>query len=264
MTDPSKGTSRILGETPPPGQVGRVRRFFLARLDHKAYLGLHLTVALAVVALGLWAFGALLDAVLDNALLVRWDMAVDAAIHARVTPAGLNIFNWITRIGSPASMAVVALVVAVILWRQHRRTALTAWIAATGGGAILDSALKLLVHRTRPAYGAGYLHGTTFSFPSGHAMGSIVAVGMLLYLLGRYWHPPHVWRIVSIVVGVILVVLIGISRIYLGVHYPSDIMGGWAAGAAWVAICVTALSLVEKPSGPGVIAPTGRRGNFLS
>jgi membrane-associated phospholipid phosphatase len=264
MNDESRGTPRTHGVTPPPSLVERFRRFLRARLEKQSHLGLNLTVALVVIALGVWAFSALLDAVLDNAVLVRWDMAVDAGIHNRVTPTGLNIFNWITRIGSPPSMVVLALVVAVVLWRQHRRAVLIAWIAATAGGAILDSTLKRLVHRTRPAYGSGYLHSSTFSFPSGHAMGSIVAIGMLLYVLGRYWHPRRAWHIASILGGAILVMLIGISRIYLGVHYPSDVMGGWAAGAAWVAICVTALTVVEHPAGPGVIAPTGGTGNFLS
>jgi membrane-associated phospholipid phosphatase len=91
-------------------------------------------------------------------------------------------------------------------------------------------------------YGAAYLTGHSYSFPSGHAMGSIIGIGMLLYVLGLYWHPSRLVRIASIVAACIFVGLVGVSRVYLGVHYPSDVMGGWAAGAAWMAVCVSGAS----------------------
>jgi len=228
--------------TERPGPIARFRRFTAARFDPKTYLGLHLTVGLVVGALGVWLFSALLDAVLDNETLVRWDVASDAWIHSHVTQQGLAIFDWITRAGSPLSMTVLGVVVGVLLLWQRRRTILIPWIAALAGGGILDDVIKQLVHRTRPVYGAAYLTGHSYSFPSGHAMGSIIALGMLLYVLGLYWHPSRLVRISSIIVACIFVVLVGVSRVYLGVHYPSDVMGGWAAGAAWVAVCVSGAS----------------------
>ncbi len=223
----------------------RVRAFIDARFDPKAYLGLHLTLALVLAALGLWAFGALLDAVLDNATLVRFDLAAATWIHDHVTPAGLSAFVWITRIGSPPSMVALAVIGAAVLWYQQRRMVLIAWIAATAGGALLDSGLKMAVHRTRPVYAGAYLHGQSFSFPSGHAMGSIIGIGMLLYVLGMYWHPSQSVHRLSVIVGVILIALVGISRIYLGVHYPSDVLGGWAAGAAWAAVCISGVAIAR-------------------
>jgi membrane-associated phospholipid phosphatase len=180
--------------------------------------------------------------VLDNETLVRWDVASDAWIHSRVTQQGLAVFDWITRAGSPLSMSVLGVVVGALLLWQRRRTILIPWIAALAGGGILDNVIKQLVHRTRPVYGAAYLTGHSYSFPSGHAMGSIIAIGMLLYVLGLYWHPSRLVRISSIIVACIFVVLVGVSRVYLGVHYPSDVMGGWAAGAAWMAVCVSGAS----------------------
>lgn len=231
---------RTIGATPPAGPVGRFRQFLSDRLDPKAALGLQLTVGLVVGALGIWAFGALLDAVLDNQVLVRFDVAADAWIHAHVTPGGLNIFNWISRIGSPVSMTGIAVIGAVMLWREGRRIMLVAWIAAFAGGGILEYVLKLIVHRHRPTYGAAYVSAHSFSFPSGHAMMSMVGMAMLLYVLGLYWHPRRIWRVLSILGAIAVVVLVGVSRIYLGVHYPSDVLGGWAGGAAWVAVCVSA------------------------
>lgn len=233
---------KTIGPQASASRLGRLRSFIANRLDPKTYLGLRLTVGLAIGLLGLWAFSALLDAVLDNALLVRWDFAADAAVHARVTPTGLEIFNWVSRIGSPVSMVAMAVVCAVVLWKQNRTTMLVGWIAAFAGGGILESVLKLLVHRTRPVYGAAYLSGHSYSFPSGHAMMSFIGMTTLLFTLWVYWHPSRPVRIASIVAAIAVIVLVGVSRIYLGVHYPSDVMGGWAAGAAWVAVCVSGVA----------------------
>jgi undecaprenyl-diphosphatase len=226
--------------------MSRWRRFVAARLDSKAYLGLHFTVGLVVATLGLWLFGALLDAVLDDATMVRLDVAADAWVHARTTAAGLRVFDVVTQLGSPAAMGALAVGGALVLWRQRRHDALVAWLAAFLGGAALGKVLKTIVHRTRPAFGVAYLHGHSYSFPSGHAMGSIIGYSMLLYLLRLYWHPRRERRRLLVGAVALLVFLVGLSRVYLGVHYPSDVVGGWAAGAAWLAVCLTGVSVVHS------------------
>jgi membrane-associated phospholipid phosphatase len=230
------------------------RRFVAARLDPKAYLGLYVTVGFVAGALGLWLFGALLDAVLDNAMLVRWDIATDAAIHARATPTGLRLFDAITQLGSPVTLGIVAAVGAVLLWLAGRRTLTIGWVAAFAGAVLLDEVLKRAVHRTRPAYGAAYLHGQSFSFPSGHAMGSIVAYGILAYVLTHRAYPGRVPRGVIYALAAAIVLLVGLSRVYIGVHYPSDVVGGWAAGSAWLAICITGVGIAERRSASRAIA----------
>jgi undecaprenyl-diphosphatase len=104
--------------------------------------------------------------------------------------------------------------------------------------------LKRVVHRTRPPYGTQYLNGTSFSFPSGHAMWSIVGCSMLLYVMLISLGPRAGIRTFLLCVGAVFVILVGASRIYLGVHYPSDVLGGWAVGAAWVAACLSVAGIV--------------------
>jgi undecaprenyl-diphosphatase len=222
-----------------------LRRFLAARLDPTSYLGLHLTAGLAALLLAVWAFGALLEEVLDDATMVRLDVATDAWIHARTTPAGLTLFHAITQLGSPAVMGLVAVVGAIALWRARYRLTLVTWIAAFVGGVLVNQALKLAVHRDRPMYGTAYLHGHSYSFPSGHAMGSIIGYAMLVYVLRR--HMPVVRRhtTLAVVVAALIVLAIGASRLYLGVHYPSDVIGGYAAGAGWLAICLTGASVAR-------------------
>lgn len=223
----------------------RLHPFVARRLDPKEYLGLHLTIGLVVLGLAIWAFGALLDAVLDNTALVHWDMATAAWIHARTTDGGRVFFNVITEAASPDVMGILGLIVTVVLWRKARRTATLAWVAAFVGGTVLQHIIKAAVHRSRPEYGVAYLSDTSFSFPSGHAMASIVGLGMSLYMLALFWHPGRTWRLATIAVGISIIILVGVSRIYLGVHYPSDVLGGYAAGAAWTAVCISGLRVAQ-------------------
>jgi undecaprenyl-diphosphatase len=239
---------------PDDTQPSAWRRFVTARLDPKAYLGLYVTVGFAVGALGLWLFGALLDAVLDNATLVRWDMATDAAIHARATPSGLRLFDAITQLGSPVTLGILGVVGALLLWRANRRTLTVAWVAAFAGEVLLNEVLKRAVHRTRPTYGAAYLHGHSFSFPSGHAMGSIVGYGILAYVLAHQAYPARVPRWAIYALAVVAILLVGLSRVYLGVHYPSDVVGGWAAGGAWLTLCITSVGIAQRRSASRAIA----------
>ncbi|HVX39461.1 MAG TPA: phosphatase PAP2 family protein [Gemmatimonadaceae bacterium] len=222
----------------------RLRSFISARVDSRSYLGLHLTLGLVVGVLAIWAFSALLDAVLDNATLVRFDVASVNWIHAHATPGGTAFFLTVTNAGSPRAMTILAIGGGIALVMMRRWVSLTTWTAAFVGSVIIERVIKLAVHRSRPPYGARYLINHSYSFPSGHAMGSFVGIGMLLYVLARFWHPPHIWRAIAMVCGVAFVALVGFSRIYLGVHYPSDVLGGWAVSAAWMAVCVSGRGIV--------------------
>lgn len=229
-----------------PSRRNRLRRLWADRIDPDSYLGLHLTVSLAGISLLVWAFSALLDAILDNEIIVRWDSAVDLAIHQHMTPPSLRVVDWVTQLGSPVAMALLGFAMAILLWRRGLRTICGGWIAAFVGGAALGQLLKTLVHRTRPIYGATYLHGHSFSFPSGHAMGSIIGYGMLIFLVYHSWHPRPLLRRLTPAVAILLILAIGASRILLGVHYPSDVLGGWAIGLAWMWTCIAAIRIAES------------------
>lgn len=221
----------------------RLRTFVAARLDTKTHLGMHLTLALLIGCAAIWTFSAILDAVLDNATVVRLDIAAAAWIHARVTPGGLRFFDIVSTVGNPTMMLVLAFIVGVVLLVQRRRTALLAWIAAFFGGGVVERVVKVSVHRHRPVFVAPGQIIDPFSFPSGHSMWSFIAVGMLLYILALYWHPRRPWRRVAMTAGAAGIGLVGFSRVYLGVHYPSDVLGAWMAAAAWMGICATGLAI---------------------
>lgn len=237
----------------PPRRPARVRaairRFLAARFESKTYLGRHLTICFLVACGGVWLLSALIDAVLDNATMVRLDRATDAAIHARVTPAGLQFFNIMTMIGSPPAMTALAIVGGVVLLLRRRPRTLVAWGAAFAGGFAIENILKHVIHRTRPPYGAAFLNGHSFSFPSGHATGSFIGYTMLAYVLIVHWRTSRMLRTLIVALAVLIVLLVGISRVYLGVHYPSDVVGGWVTAAVWVAVCLSAVGVALHRSG---------------
>jgi len=224
--------------------VLRVRRFLERRLDRSTFLGLHLTVSLLIVAAAVWLFASLLDAVLDNALLVRFDRFADGVIHSRVTPMGLAFFNTMSRVGSPPVMWALGVAGAIFFLVRGWPTLFVTWGAAFGGGGVIEQLLKRLVHRTRPPYGAAYLNGTSFSFPSGHSMMSFIGCTMLVYVVVMVRRPGRPTRTVLACAAAAFVLLVGASRVYLGVHYPSDVVGGWAAAAAWVAVCIAVAGVI--------------------
>jgi len=219
---------------------GRLHQFLAARLDRKSELGLRLTINVVVFALAIWAFASLLDGVLDREGLVRADLAVNGWFHAHATATGLALFNAITLAGSVGVGIVVAIVTAWLVARRHRYLAV-AWFATNAGGLLVEWVLKSTVHRSRPQYAAAFLHGHSYSFPSGHTMASTICYTMLAFIVGTLLGWPARRRVMLYLASTALVFIIGFSRLYLGVHYPSDVVGGFASGMAWLTACIGAL-----------------------
>jgi membrane protein DedA with SNARE-associated domain/membrane-associated phospholipid phosphatase len=225
--------------------------FIAARFARAEYLGLHLTAGLVVSLGALWLFGGVTEDVIHHDPLTELDVEIATWFRAHSTPVLDRIGVAVSLVGSPATMAGLAVIVAAVLIARRRWILLGAWAGVFVGGGILDWALKLVVHRPRPVGAAAFLHGESFSFPSGHAMGSLFGYGMLAYLLVRFWATTRKARLTIIVVALLLTVSIGLSRLYLGVHYFSDVVAGYAAGLVWLAACIS-----------GVEVALGRRQQF--
>lgn len=120
------------------------------------------------------------------------------------------------------------LVVALLAWQRHWRNALFAATAFVGS-AVLNLSSKQLFQRERPSLWESIAPESTFSFPSGHAMGSMTLAATVVFLA---W--PTRWRWPALLGAALFVPLVGLSRVHLGVHYPSDILGGWCAALVWV------------------------------
>jgi membrane-associated phospholipid phosphatase len=159
----------------------------------------------------------------------------------------------VTWLGSDGVLWTVIGAAAIVL-ALRRQWRLAAYLLVTGAGAlVLDPVLKSLVGRLRPVVAHPIAHGAGNSFPSGHALGSIVCYGAVLLVFLPATHGR--WRTAFITATVTLVALIGISRILLGVHYLSDVVGGWAVGIAWLGLTAFAFELTRSSAGLPVTDP---------
>lgn len=229
-----------------PGNPTKSR---FARLHPKAYLGLHGVIGLLVAALSTWAFFAIADELPENAWMARLDSGVTNWLQNHGTEAGETVFTIVSMFGAQILIAILVCTgIGFIARRAWRRLSVLAVTCA--GGAVLNVALKSSFHRTRPSF-ASEFHLTSWSFPSGHAMDSLIGYGLLAYWLGQHFSQK---RAPITAVAIALVVAIGYARIYLGVHYLSDVVAGYAAGVIWLAVCVTGYQFAERrqvgPAGP--------------
>jgi undecaprenyl-diphosphatase len=125
------------------------------------------------------------------------------------------------------------------------------WMISQAGGAVLNETLKAVFARPRPDGAERVLFGDSWSFPSGHAMGTFVLCGVAAYIVLR---TIRSWTARALLVGLALAwsLAMGFSRIYLGVHYVSDVAAGFLVGAAWVAVCVSGMEVVGAEVGSGI------------
>ena len=216
------------------------------RLTPGEYLGLHLTLGLLAAAGCLWIFGRLADdLVRSNDSLVSFDQTAASNIRGLTTPALTTFFLVVTALGSIEAIALVSMIGAVIFGAWRWWLLFWTWVVAAGGSVLLILLLKVLFARPRPYVEQPLLLETYYSFPSGHAMQAVVLYGMLAYftvLALRTWRARG-----AIVFGTSLLVLsIGCSRMYLGVHYFSDVVAGFAAGGVWLSTCIMAMEFFRR------------------
>lgn len=193
------------------------------------------------VAGGVLLFAELLEAVkgepraLDRGVLLLLRNPLDASDP--IGPDWLEvIFRDITALGGATVLGLMTIAVTGFLLMEKKRGAALFVLAAVAGGTVLSAILKLAIARSRPDIVPHLVDVHTASFPSGHAMLSAVVYLTLGGLLSRVERPRRV-KIYVLSVAVILTLLIGVSRVYLGVHWPTDVLAGWCAGAAWATLC---------------------------
>ena len=163
------------------------------------------------------------------------------------SPGAVSAMQWVSTLLHPwALRCVAALVVAWLLVRRQVRLALWAAVAVLGAG-VLDYLLKIVVHRARPALPEAVAMAPGYSFPSGHALSSIVVFGAALLIVLPLLHGA--WRVVAWAGAVACVLLVGFSRVGLGVHFVSDVVAGWLIGLGWLAVTVAAFESWRRATG---------------
>lgn len=206
--------------------------------------------AVLVAAFGLWGFAELLDEVsegetgrLDRTILLALRQPGDA--DEPIGPGWLEIaMSDFTALGSFAVIIFVTAAVSGYLALRQRGGAALLLAASVASGAILSSLLKIGIDRPRPDVVTRLADVHTLSFPSGHAMVSAVAYLTMGVLLASFVEGRRT-QLYVLSVAAVAVVLIGATRVYLGVHWPTDVLAGWCIGAAWAMLCWLVARLLQ-------------------
>ena len=188
-------------------------------------------------------------AVMGGTRLPALDADIASWLHRQATPPLTAAMVVWTTLNSTWAVAVYAAAIgAVQAWhRRWRRVVMLA--ACIGGGLALNALVKLAFARTRPAFDDPLLTLQTYSFPSGHVAGTTIFYGLFVaWAFGRT--ASSRWRLAAGVAGAAMIALTAFSRLYLGVHFLSDTVAGFAEGLAWLALCLTALAVLWPAFAP--------------
>ncbi len=210
-------------------------------------LGLVLIIGFVAACITGWLFTELAETVQSGATLafddsvLRWMAAHQSAL---ATTAALEL----TALGTGTVVVMMTVVSGMFLALTGQKRPALLLVAATIGGLALNLVLKLHYHRPRPHIFNWGTNGVSSSFPSGHAMNSVIVYGTIAYLAWRL--SDRRWlRALTQLLAVLVIIGICTSRVYLGVHYPSDVLGGAIVGAAWAVFCMAALEAVQRLRG---------------
>ncbi|MBS3667667.1 phosphatase PAP2 family protein [Vreelandella boliviensis] len=230
------------------GQVGRKSFSLLARLGRYE---LAMLLWVAVLSGGIWGFVALAEEVIEG----DTHSVDESLLLALRNPADLSDPigpGWVeemgrdfTALGGVGVLVLITLgALGYLLLARHYRAALFASIAVPGG-ILLSTMMKLGFDRPRPDLVPHEAMVYTASFPSGHSMMSAVTYLTLAALLIRV-QPALRLKAYLLILAILLTLLVGISRVYLGVHWPTDVLAGWTAGASWAALCWIVMQWMQR------------------
>ena len=222
--------------------------FLRTRLSPDGYLGVHLTIGMAVLLLAVLVFANIAEDVIEpGSLVLLLDGHLMRWLQAHATPGRTAFFLVITHWHNTLGILVMTTLLA--LWLAHKRSwDWEMWVLrlllSVPLGMLLNMLLKGIFHRQRPVFDHPLVTLLTYSFPSGHTAAATLLYGFLaawlLTVLKRRWHA------LVLLLAISMVVLVALSRVYLGAHYPSDVFAAMASSTAWLAIVLTGVSTWRK------------------
>jgi undecaprenyl-diphosphatase len=228
-----------------PSLKNRLQKFVEARLSPEGELGLHLTCGVVLLFAAVASFAAIADEVVEAEELVALDMHIANWFHTHAIGGVTRFMLLITHIHSVAGTCVLSVLLGAWFYRKKANYWLLALATAVPGGMLLNVLLKYAFTRARPVFDQPLLTLNTYSFPSGHTSAATLFYGILAaYLICL----TPAWRTRAAIAGgaVLMVFLVGLSRVYLGVHFLSDVLAAALESCGWLAICITAVSTIRR------------------
>ena len=235
----------------------RLPKVVAARFSRGEAFGLHLSTGVGVMLLAAWIFGVIASEMVASTGISAFDVPLANWFHARRDSVLTPILLFITHWHAPAGVLVMAALFGAWLYAKQLRYWLLALVLSVPGGMILNVLIKYTFRRARPSFDDPLITLATYSFPSGHTAGAAFFYGLLAAFL--VCHCKHWGAKAGAVVGALcMVALVAFSRVYLGAHYLSDVLAAIAEGAAWLAICITAVSTLRRHRPGDAQQQTGR------
>lgn len=223
----------------------RLYQFIAARLTPGEALGLHLTIGVALMLFAAWVFGGIAEEVVDAEEITVVDDWLAQWFHRRARPGFTEVMLFVTHWHNTLGISLMALALGVYFYVKKAPYWLLTLIAAVPGGMLLNVLLKYTFQRARPSFENPLLTLTTYSFPSGHTVAATLLYGVLaayLVMLSKNWRT----RAAVMAAACLMVGLVALSRMYLGVHYLSDVMAAVVEGCGWLTVCITGCSTLRR------------------
>ena len=216
------------------------------RKRFKGYLGWHLVIGLFVFVTTTLLLAVISDEVIQGRPLTVMDTEFSAWLQTTRTPVRVNAMSYVTWLGSTVVATSVTSVVGIYLLWRRRRYWFTALVLSVAGGAIINRLLKSTFQRARPQLDDPIFTFTGYSFPSGHTLTATVVFGCLAALIVANTKNRSV-KVFAVLGASLLIGLVAFSRIYLGAHYLTDVIGAIAEGLAWLSLCLTLVYSFWRP-----------------
>jgi len=215
------------------------------RKSSKRYLGLHLVIGLLVFCVMTLVLGEIAEDIMNGEPLTLVDAQINTWLHTHGSPALTTALSVVTSFGSTIPVIFIAVMAGLyFLWRRQPYWLAAIWLSVFGG-MLLNKFLKLAFYRPRPHFDNPILALTGYSFPSGHTMAATVLYGVLAVLLVTKIKRKRT-KVLVVISACLLIALVGFSRMYLGAHYLSDVLGAIAEGLAWLSLCLTTVYSVWR------------------
>lgn len=220
-------------------------QFFFGRLSTRGSMGLHVTIGVLFIIGASWIFGGIAADVVAGNPLTTLDMSIAEWFNMQRTPGLVTTMQFVTDLGSTAWVTVLGTVSALVLCWKRFWYRLLALVLVLPCGMVLNFLLKTAFHRHRPSFEGSLLFFSGYSFPSGHAMAATLLYGLLAVfaiIALETWR----WQVAAVLGAIVMILLVGFSRVYLGAHYLSDVLGAAVAGLAWLALSLTAVDTLRR------------------
>lgn len=221
----------------------KLKKVWQARRSRKGFPGLYLTVSLSLLIVATLLFGAIAVATHDP--ITIFDAQFSAWLQANRIETLTRFMLLVTSLHSMSGVTVMTLAASGYLWFRRLRIWTVTLVLAVFGGMVLNFLLKNLFLRPRPHFNHPILTLTSYSFPSGHTMMATVFYGTLCALALSKVHRWQ-WRALAILGAALLILLVGLTRIYLGAHFLTDVLAAIAEGLAWLAFCLITFETIRR------------------